>query len=208
MIGVTEVLSNFIITAVEQLGYYGIFIGMGLGSACIPIPSEIIMPFSGYIAWEGKLNIIAVIFVGALGCLVGSLLAYSAGRYGGRPFLEKYGRYVLIRKHEIDRAHEWFERHGEMAIFLSRMLPVIRAFISLPAGIAKMDVKKFSVYTFLGSLPWCFALASAGILLGQSWRVIGNAFTSLGIAVLLVVIAILGYVTYRRRKDTVSQTQS
>jgi membrane protein DedA with SNARE-associated domain len=208
MIGVTEVLSNFIITAVEQLGYYGIFIGMGLGSACIPIPSEIIMPFSGYIAWEGKLNIIAVIFVGASGCLVGSLLAYSAGRYGGRPFLEKYGRYVLIRKHEIDRAHEWFERHGEMAIFLSRMLPVIRAFISLPAGIAKMDVKKFSVYTFLGSLPWCFALASAGILLGQSWRVIGNAFTSLGIAVLLVVIAILGYVTYRRRKDTVSQTQS
>jgi membrane protein DedA with SNARE-associated domain len=207
MIGITDVLSNFITTAIEQLGYYGIFMGMGLGSACIPIPSEIIMPFSGYIAWEGKLNIIGVIFVGAFGCLAGSLLAYGAGRYGGTPFLEKYGRYVLIRKREIERAHDWFERHGEMAIFLSRMLPVIRAFISLPAGIAKMDVKKFSVYTFFGSLPWCFALAYAGVMLGQNWKELGNTFESLGIIVLLGVITILGYVIYRR-KTTVVQVQS
>jgi membrane protein DedA with SNARE-associated domain len=207
MIGITDVLSNFIITAIERLGYYGIFMGMGLGSACIPIPSEIIMPFSGYIAWEGKLNIIGVIFVGAFGCLAGSLLTYSVGRCGGRPFLEKYGRYVLIRKREIERAHEWFERHGEMAIFLSRMLPVIRAFISLPAGIAKMDVKKFSVYTFFGSLPWCFALAYAGVMLGQNWKELGNALESLGIIVLLGVITILGYVIYRR-KTTVVQVQS
>lgn len=207
MIGVTEVLSNFIIHAVEQLGYYGIFIGMGLGSACIPVPSEIIMPFSGYIAWNGKLHIIGVTFAGALGCLAGSLLAYAVGRYGGIPFLEKYGRYVLIRKREIDWAHDWFERHGEMTIFLSRMLPDIRTFISLPAGIAKMDVKKFSAYTFFGSLPWCFALAYAGILLGQNWKDLGNAFTSLGVAVLLGMIAILCYAAYRRKR-TVSQTQS
>jgi membrane protein DedA with SNARE-associated domain len=207
MIGISDVFSNFITTAIEQLGYYGIFMAMGLGSACVPIPSEIIMPFSGYIAWEGKLNIIGVIVVGALGCLAGSLLAYGVGRYGGTPFLEKYGRYVLIRKREIDRAHEWFERHGEMAIFLSRMLPVIRSFISLPAGIAKMDVKKFSVYTFFGSLPWCFALAYAGVMLGQNWKELGNALESLGIIVLLGVITILGYVIYRR-KTTVVQVQS
>jgi membrane protein DedA with SNARE-associated domain len=142
---------------------------MGIESACIPLPSEIIMPFSGYLVYTGRFNLLAVGVAGAVGCVIGSLVAYWVGMYGGRPFIEKYGRYVLISLHDLDMADRWFERRGELIVFASRLLPVIRTFIAFPAGVARMNLGRFTVYTFLGSLPWCLALAYVGQKLGEEW---------------------------------------
>lgn len=157
-VGIVEYLSNIVIGFIQETGYFGVFICMVLESACIPLPSEVIMPFSGYVAWKGTMSILGVTFVGALGNLVGSWIAYLVGLYGGRPFLEKYGRYILITKKKLEMAEEWFARYGHEAVLISRMLPIVRTFISLPAGIAEMDLKRFTIYTFIGSVPWCFAL--------------------------------------------------
>jgi membrane protein DedA with SNARE-associated domain len=142
---------------------------MGIESACIPLPSEIIMPFSGYLVYTGRFNLLAVAIAGAIGCVVGSLVAYWVGMYGGRPFIEKYGRFVLISLHDLDMADRWFERRGELIVFASRLLPVIRTFIAFPAGVARMNLGRFTIYTFLGSLPWCLALAYVGQKLGEEW---------------------------------------
>ena len=142
---------------------------MAIESACIPLPSEIIMPFSGYLVSKGEFNLWFVGVAGAFGCVVGSLVAYWVGMYGGRPFIEKYGRYVLVSAHDLDLADRWFDRFGEIIVFASRLLPVIRTFIAFPAGVARMNLKKFVVYTFLGSLPWCIGLAYVGQKLGEQW---------------------------------------
>lgn len=197
-INILEALSSFAISAIEQLGYVGIFVGMTIESIGVPLPSEIIMPFAGYVVWEGKLTLIGITVAGTLGCLVGSLIAYGIGAFGGRPLLERYGKYVLIRPQELDRAEQWFEKYGEGAVFVSRLLPVVRAFISYPAGIVRMDVKKFSLYTVLGSLPWCFALAYVGVALGPHWEDIVGQLRYLNIAVVLGAIALMVYLIYRR----------
>jgi len=142
---------------------------MGIESACIPLPSEIIMPFSGYLVYTGRFELWAVSVAGAVGCVLGSLVAYWVGMYGGRPVIEKYGRYVLISLHDLDMADRWFARRGEVIVFASRLLPVIRTFIAFPAGVARMNVTRFIVYTFLGSLPWCLGLAYVGQKLGEQW---------------------------------------
>ncbi len=201
-VNIIETVSNFVITTIEQLGYVGIFIAMGLESACIPLPSEVIMPFAGYVAWKGTLTLLGVAIAGTLGCLAGSLVAYYVGAYGGRPLLDRYGRYVLIHKSELDRAHAWFEKHGEITVFVSRVLPIIRTFISLPAGIAGMDIKKFSVYTTLGSFPWCLGLAYVGILLGPHWSEVEQVFRYLDFVVILGLGVVLGYVVYHRKRIT------
>jgi membrane protein DedA with SNARE-associated domain len=198
IITVIEQLSNFIITVIEQLGYAGVFVGMTLESVGFPLPSEIIMPFAGYVVWEGKLTLIGVTLAGTLGCLVGSLIAYGIGAFGGRPLLERYGKYVLIRTQELDLAEEWFKKYGEGAVFVSRLLPVFRTYISYPAGIVRMDVKRFSVYTVLGSLPFCFALAYVGVALGPHWEDIRGLFRYFNIAVVVGVVALVGYLIYRR----------
>jgi membrane protein DedA with SNARE-associated domain len=166
---IIELLSVFIVATISRLGYAGIVLLMGIESACIPLPSEIIMPFSGYLVYTGRFNLWAVAVAGAFGCVVGSLVAYWAGMYGGRPLIEKYGRYILISRHDLDLADRWFDRFGEIIVFASRLLPVIRTFIAFPAGVARMDLKKFVIYTFLGSLPWCLGLAYAGQKLGEQW---------------------------------------
>src|SRR5713101_387360 len=171
MIGrIIEALSAFIVATISTLGYAGIVLLMAIESACIPLPSEIIMPFSGYLVYTGRFNLWAVSVAGALGCVVGSLVAYWVGMYGGRPLIEKYGRYVLISHHDLDLADRWFARFGEVIVFASRLLPVIRTFIAFPAGVARMNLKKFVVYTFAGSLPWCLGLAYAGQKLGEQWK--------------------------------------
>ena len=139
-------------------------------SACIPIPSEIIMPFSGYLVATGKFSLWLVIIFGAIGNLLGSIVAYAIGAYGGRPFIEKYGKYILIRRDELDRAQKFFEKYGNLSIFLSRLLPIIRTFISLPAGIARMKFWKFCFYTLIGSLFWSGLLAYIGVFLGSNWQ--------------------------------------
>jgi membrane protein DedA with SNARE-associated domain len=197
---IIETLSDFIISVIEQLGYAGVFVGMTLESAGLPIPSEVIMPFAGYVVWKGGLTLIGITLAGTLGCLAGSLIAYYIGLWGGRPLLERYGKYVLIRKHELDLADKWFGKYGDRAVFVSRLLPVVRTYISFPAGIVKMDVKKFSLYTVLGSLLWCFGLAYIGVLLGPHWVDIEGLFRYLDIAVIVGIIALVAYLIYHRER--------
>lgn len=167
---ILEILSGFIIATISTLGYSGIVLLMAIESACIPLPSEVIMPFSGYLVSTGQMNLWAVAFAGAVGCVLGSLVAYWVGMYGGRPLIEKYGRYVLVSRHDLDLADRWFSKRGEIIIFVSRLLPAVRTFISFPAGMARMDLKRFVIYTFAGSLPWCLGLAYVGQKLGEKWN--------------------------------------
>ena len=166
---IIEILSAFIVATISTLGYGGVVLLMAIESACIPLPSEIIMPFSGYLVYKGQFNLWAVGVAGAVGCVVGSWVAYYVGLYGGRPFIEKYGRYVLLSRHDLDLADRWFARYGEIIVFASRLLPVIRTFIAFPAGVARMNMTRFTIYTFLGSLPWCVGLAYVGQVLGEQW---------------------------------------
>jgi membrane protein DedA with SNARE-associated domain len=164
-----ELLSTFIVATISTLGYGGVVLLMAIESACIPLPSEIIMPFAGYLVYKGQFNLWAVGVAGALGCVVGSWVAYCVGLYGGRPLIEKYGRYVLLSRQDLDLADRWFARYGEVIVFASRLLPVIRTFIAFPAGVARMNLTRFTLYTFLGSLPWCIGLAYVGQILGEQW---------------------------------------
>jgi membrane protein DedA with SNARE-associated domain len=199
MIGIIENLSNLAIYLIQTLGYWGVFIGMTLESACIPLPSEIIMPFSGYVVWQGNTNmtLIGITIVGAVANLFGSLIAYTVGLKGGRPLLEKYGKYILISHSKLELADQWFEKYGYEAVLISRVLPGIRTFISLPAGIAHMDLKKFSIYTFIGSLPWCFALGYIGVLLGPQWELIKTYFHILDIIVAIGIVVFIVYIIYK-----------
>jgi len=165
-----EFLSGIIVAVISTLGYSGIVLLMAIESACIPLPSEIIMPFSGYLVSTGQMNIWLVGVAGAVGCVLGSLVAYWVGSKGGRPLIEKYGRYVLVSPHDLDLADRWFANYGEAIVFVSRLLPAIRTFIAFPAGIARMNLKRFVIYTFAGSLPWCLGLAFIGQKLGEKWN--------------------------------------
>src|SRR5436189_1458530 len=165
-----EILSGIIVAIISTLGYSGIVLLMAIESACIPLPSEIIMPFSGYLVSTGQMNLWLVALAGAVGCVLGSLVAYWVGMKGGRPLIEKYGRYVLISHHDLDLADRWFARFGEIIVFASRLLPAVRTFIAFPAGVARMNLKRFVIYTFAGSLPWCLGLAYVGQKLGEQWE--------------------------------------
>jgi membrane protein DedA with SNARE-associated domain len=167
-----EWLEHVITDYLGAYGYQAIFVLMVLESACIPIPSEVTMVFGGFLVSRGELDFFWVAMIGTIANVIGSWIAYAVGYWGGRPLIERWGRYVFLRKHELDRAHDWFERHGEMAVFVSRLLPVIRTFISLPAGVARMPFGKFTLYTFLGCLPWTFALTWAGYALGNNWETV------------------------------------
>jgi membrane protein DedA with SNARE-associated domain len=162
-------LSTFIVATISAMGYGGVVLLMAIESACIPLPSEIIMPFSGYLVSKGEMNLWLVSLAGAVGCVLGSLVAYWVGMYGGRPFIEKYGRYVLLSRHDLDIADRWFAHYGEAIVFVSRLLPAIRTFIAFPAGVARMNLTRFVIYTFAGSLPWCLGLAYVGQKLGEQW---------------------------------------
>lgn len=170
MADLIDQVKQFIVASVGSWGYLGVFLLMTLESACIPIPSEITMPVAGLLAAEGRLSFFWAATLGAVANVAGSWIAYWAGATGGRPFLEKYGRFVLLRPHDLERADRWFEKYGDAAAFFSRLLPVVRTFISLPAGIARMPFWRFTILTFIGSLPWSFALTLAGYLLGENWE--------------------------------------
>jgi membrane protein DedA with SNARE-associated domain len=163
------ILSSFIVATISTLGYSGVVLLMAIESACIPLPSEIIMPFAGYLVSRGELNLWGVGVAGAVGCVLGSLVAYYVGMYGGRPLIEKYGRYILLSRHDLDLADRWFAKYGEIIVFVSRLLPAIRTFIAFPAGVARMNLTRFVIYTFAGSLPWCLGLAYVGQKLGEQW---------------------------------------
>ncbi len=163
-------LAGFIIAVISAGGYAGIALLMAIESACIPLPSEIIMPFAGYLVSVGRFNLFLVATAGAIGCNLGSVVAYWIGAWGGRPMVEKFGRYVLLSRHDLERTEHYFQKYGGITVFLGRLLPVVRTFIALPAGIARMPQLRFHIYTFLGSWPWCLALAYVGMKLGNRWN--------------------------------------
>jgi membrane protein DedA with SNARE-associated domain len=189
---ITEI-SRFIIAAISTFGYGGIVLTMAIESACIPLPSEIIMPFSGYLVTTGQFTMVGVTLAGAIGNVVGSVAAYYAGIWGGRPFVERYGPYFLVSRKDLDLADRWFQKYGEAAVFFSRMLPVIRTFISLPAGLARMNFTRFVVLTFIGSIPWCYGLAYVGVKMGERWDQLREYFHEFDMVIGLVLALAIGY---------------
>lgn len=163
------ILTSFIVHVISTLGYPGVALLMGIESAAIPLPSEIIMPFAGFLASEGRFNLFALAIAGGVGSAVGSALTYWIGKVGGRPLVERYGKYVLISAHDIEIADKFFARFGNISTFIGRLLPVVRTFISIPAGIAKVPFWPFVLYSFIGSAFWSYLLAYFGFKLGPAW---------------------------------------
>jgi membrane protein DedA with SNARE-associated domain len=200
-----EVLATFIVVLISRLGYAGIILAMAIESACIPLPSEVIMPFSGFLVAQGKLNFWLVVSSGALGCLIGSLLAWWVGKRFGEEFIRqlirRWGKYVLVFEYELDEAIDWFDKHGSLIVFSSRLLPIVRTFISLPAGIAEMKLVPFALYTFVGSFIWSAALAFIGVKLGENWSTLGQYFHKFDLFIALgLILATVYYFSHKVKK--------
>lgn len=189
-----ESIVNMVIFVMDKVGYLGVFIFMALESACIPIPSEAILPFGGYLSYIGRLSIIPTILIGTLGGTFGSILAYYLGKLGGRPLVLKYATTLHLSKSSLEKSDEYFSKYGEKIVFYSRLLPIVRTFISLPAGISKMDFKKFTLYTFFGSLIWSILLGYAGYYMGQNWVIIRSWFHYADIAIATLIV---GFIVYK-----------
>lgn len=187
--GILAWLASLIISVISVTGYAGIFFLMTLESTCIPIPSEIVMPFSGYLVSIGRFSLWQVALWGALGNLAGSLLAYWLGYAGGRRLIEKYGKYFLISVNDLEIAERWFKKYGPVSVFLGRLLPIVRTFISFPAGIVRMDLKKFCVYTLAGSILWSLALAYLGVKAGENWDYLKTYFHRFDLAIAIIIVA-------------------
>lgn len=194
-------VAAFIIGTLSALGYLGVVLLMGVESACIPLPSELIMPFAGYLVFKGQLTLWGVAVAGAVGCVLGSLVAYYVGIFGGRPLVQRYGRYLLISHHDLDLADRWFARHGDITIFVGRLLPVVRTFIAFPAGVARMPLGKFVIYTFVGSLIWCWGLAWVGQSLGEHWDTLGVYFHRFDAVIALGILAVAAWWIWRHLKN-------
>ncbi len=203
---VLSFISAFIIHTISALGYFGIVLLMAIESACIPLPSEVIMPFSGYLVFLGQFNLFWTGFFGAIGCLLGSIVAYYIGLYGGRPLISRFGKYILISHHDLDRADRFFKKYGDATVFFSRLLPVVRTYISFPAGIAKMNFGKFCIYTFLGSFPWTLGLAYIGVRLGFQWEVLRVYFRKFDILIGVIIIAGIVWYIWRHLKNVKAQS--
>ncbi|KQT31800.1 alkaline phosphatase [Sphingomonas sp. Leaf412] len=205
MIGqILEALARFTTAVIEAGGYWGIALLMAIESACVPLPSEIIMPFAGYLVSLGKMDLYLAATAGAIGCNLGSIVAYEVGRRGGRPMAEKWGKYLLIGPGELDAADRFFNRWGSAAILVGRMLPIIRTFIAFPAGVARMKLIPFHVYTFVGSWPWCFLLAWLGMWLGDKWNSdprVKAIYHQFEIFIAVAIVAAGAFFLWHRLKD-------
>ncbi|MDR6135517.1 membrane protein DedA with SNARE-associated domain [Sphingomonas sp. SORGH_AS802] len=196
-------LAAFVIAVISGGGYWGIALLMAIESACIPLPSELIMPFAGYLVSTGRFDLFLAATAGAIGCNLGSIVAYEVGKRGGRPVAERWGRYLLIGADELDAADRFFRRWGPAAVLIGRLLPVIRTFIAFPAGVARMPLIPFHLYTFIGSWPFCLGLAWVGMTLGDKWNSdprLKAAFHQADLAIGLVLVAAISlYVWHRVR---------
>lgn len=202
-------ISEAALNLVNTMGIWGIWIGMILESACIPIPSEVIMLSGGWLAAQGSLSWIEVLIAGSIGNLLGSLIAFYVGRAGGRRLLDKYGRYILLNTHHLEQAERWFARFGEGTVLFTRMLPFIRTFISLPAGIAGMKPGRFIIFTLLGCIPWNAALVYLGYRLGDNWGVVEQYMRPISYAICGLVVIMLAWWLLRRNKErTNSRTRA
>ncbi|MFZ5826996.1 MAG: DedA family protein [Bacillota bacterium] len=196
-----DALFMAVVEVLGRWGYWGIALGMALESACIPLPSEIVLPFGGFLAAVGRISFTQAFMAGQLGGLAGSVVAYGLGRYGGRALLERYGRYLLISEREIAVADRWFQKRGELTVFLARLLPGVRTFISLPAGVAGMGFGRFLFYSFMGMLPWTLLFTWAGYRLGQNWLQVRAMLHRFDLVIIgLLLIAVLAFVWHRVRE--------
>lgn len=198
---ILQPLIDWVTVTIGGYGLFAVFGLMLLESMGILIPSEAISPFAGYLVSEGRMTMFGAVAAGVLGNLVGSWVAYFIGLWGGRELWFRYGRYVGVRRHHLDIAEKWFDRYGEFTVFISRCLPVVRTFISFPAGTARMNFARFSIYTFLGCVPWVFALTYFGYLLGENWDTVGSYLRYLDYAVALAVVAGAIYLFVRWRSS-------
>ena len=189
-----ENISQLFLSFIANWGGFAVAVLMAMENACIPIPSELILGFAGYMIFLEKMSFVGALTAGMIGGMAGSLLAYWAGARGGRQFVNRYGRYIFLKKSHLDAAQRWFDRYGLKAVFFSRMLPVIRTFISLPAGFAHVNLAKFIILTFLGSLPWTMLILFAGMTLGEGWRLlteIGHEASIIFVVAAVIVIAVI-----------------
>ena len=194
-------ISQAFLTFIDSWGYLAVAILMAMENACIPVPSELILGFAGYLVSAERMTFTGAMIAGMIGGMAGSIFAYVVGATGGRKFVDKYGKYFFIKKSHVDLAQKWFDKYGIRAVFFSRMLPVVRTFISLPAGFARVNFKQFLFYTFAGSLPWTALILYAGILLGDNWEYlleIGHKFSAAFIVVSIVIIA---WLYFKRKKS-------
>lgn len=201
---VISLLASWIVAVISATGYLGVVILMAIESACIPLPSEIIMPFAGYLVSIGKFSLVGAATAGAIGCNVGSTVAYYVAASGGRAAFERWGKYVLISHADIERADAFFARYGAATVFFGRLLPVVRTFIAFPAGLARMPMLKFQVYTFLGSWPWCFALAYIGFVLGTHWNsdpTLRKVFHEFDVVIVAVLLAGIAWFVWARWRE-------
>jgi len=209
LVYLTDTLTTFITNMYVTLGLAGIVVAMALESCCIPLPSEIVMPLAGVMFVEGKLlagvnfwlGMVLLALAGAIGCLIGSVAAYGIGSAGGRPLMLKYGRYVLISQHDADMADRFFQKWGSATAFFSRLMPIVRTYISLPAGITKMPLIKFCIYTFLGSFPWCFLLAYIGTVVGNNLSVLTPIFRSFEVVIIIALLILLALYIWRHLRN-------
>ena len=204
MTAIENAILDVITQVYDVMGWPGVVFLMAVESAAIPFPSELIMPLAGWFLIQDKGGsawlLVLAGFYGALGNILGSWVAYWISWRGGRPLLIKYGKYVLVTREEIDRAEVWFDKYGEWIVFISRLLPVVRTFISIPAGIARMNFWKFSVFTFLGSFPWSLGLAYGGFVLGENWEDLRSAMRPFDIPILAIFVVVAAWFIYRRVK--------
>ena len=213
---ITTSITNFVTSLYVHTSLIGILLAMAIESCCIPLPSEVVMPLAGIMLVTGKIlggiallpGLILVALTGAIGCVVGSIVAYGIGYAGGRPLMLKYGRYVLISRHDADKADAFFLKYGSATAFFSRLLPVVRTYISLPAGITRMPFVKFVVYSFLGSFPWCLLLAYVGTLIGNNLATLAPIFHDLDIVIIVAVVALVALYIWRHvRNDRIARTE-
>lgn len=199
---VLTAIGGFIIGVISVSGYLGVIALMAIESANIPLPSEVIMPFAGYLVYTGELNLWLISIAGGIGCTIGSAFSWWIGKKGGRPLVERYGRYVLLSAHDLDLGEKWFKRWGNSIAFFSRLLPIVRTFISFPAGIAQVPLGRFLAYTFVGSVIWSYFLAYIGLKLGENWEhieVYWRKFDYIILALILVGLAWWVWRHFRKR---------
>lgn len=196
-----ESLYQLVTQFIASWGYWGLVLGMAMESACMPIPSEIVLPFGGYMVSRGILTFCGAVAAGLGGGTLGSVVAYVVGFYGGRPFILKYGRYILLKEHDIERAEHWFQRFGTKVVFWARFLPIVRTFISLPAGISGMNFWRFIIYTVLGSLPWTILFIYLGMKLGENWARVRIMFEKFDTVILILVVGLFVYAIINRLRN-------
>ncbi|MCR5834575.1 MAG: DedA family protein [Selenomonadaceae bacterium] len=195
-----EQISQAFLSFIDSWGYFAVAMLMAMENACIPVPSELILGFAGYLVSADRMTFVGAMTAGMIGGMAGSIFAYIVGATGGRKFVEKYGKYFFIKKSHVDLAQRWFDKYGVAAVFFSRMLPIVRTFISLPAGFARVDFKKFLFYTFAGSLPWTALILWGGVLLGDNWEYLLEIGHELSIAFVIICVIVIAWLYFRHKR--------